>query len=49
MFCDGHAEAALRNDVIDPKNDKWHRRWNNDNSLSGTWTVGPQQAAKPDP
>jgi prepilin-type N-terminal cleavage/methylation domain-containing protein/prepilin-type processing-associated H-X9-DG protein len=38
MFCDGHAESALRTQVIDPKNESWHRRWNNDNSLAGTWT-----------
>lgn len=31
MFADGHAEAAIRKDVVDPKNDKWRRRWNNDN------------------
>ena len=31
MFPDGHSEAARRRDVIDPKNDKWRRRWNNDN------------------
>jgi prepilin-type N-terminal cleavage/methylation domain-containing protein/prepilin-type processing-associated H-X9-DG protein len=49
MFCDGHAEAALRNEVIDPKNDRWHRRWNNDNSLGGTWTVSQAEANKLDP
>ncbi|MBM3832292.1 MAG: type II secretion system protein [Verrucomicrobia bacterium] len=49
MFCDGHAEAANRNDVIDPKNERWHRRWNNDNSLAGTWTVTASQAARIDP
>ena len=38
MFCDGHAESAIRNKIIDPKDDKWHRRWNNDNSLAGSWT-----------
>jgi len=37
MFCDGHAENALRNQVIDPNNVTWHRRWNNDWSLSGTY------------
>jgi prepilin-type N-terminal cleavage/methylation domain-containing protein/prepilin-type processing-associated H-X9-DG protein len=31
MFCDGHAEAAKRASVIDPNNDTWARRWNNDN------------------
>jgi prepilin-type N-terminal cleavage/methylation domain-containing protein/prepilin-type processing-associated H-X9-DG protein len=49
MFCDGHAEAALRNDVIDPKNEKWHRRWNNDNSLAGSWSITPAQANRIDP
>lgn len=49
MFCDGHAESARRNDVIDPANDKWHRRWNNDNSLYGTWTVNANEANKMDP
>ncbi len=48
MFSDGHAESALRNDVIDPKNDKWHRSWNNDNSTAGTWTVDRTQANKTD-
>jgi prepilin-type N-terminal cleavage/methylation domain-containing protein/prepilin-type processing-associated H-X9-DG protein len=49
MFCDGHAEAALRNDVIDPRNDKWHRRWNNDNSTAGSWSVTPAEANRRDP
>ncbi len=31
QFCDGHAEAVKRADVVDPKNGKWVRRWNNDN------------------
>lgn len=31
MFADGHADAALRRDIIDPKNEKWRARWNNDN------------------
>jgi prepilin-type N-terminal cleavage/methylation domain-containing protein/prepilin-type processing-associated H-X9-DG protein len=40
MFCDGHAEAAKRMDVVDPKNDKWRKRWNNDNLPHNefTWT-----------
>jgi len=49
MFCDGHAENAIRNQVIDPKNETWHRRWNNDWSLAGTWTVSPTEANKVDP
>lgn len=40
MFCDGHAEAAKRAEVVDPKSDKWRRRWNNDNEphLEINWT-----------
>src|ERR1041384_1745514 len=49
MFCEGHAESALRKQVIDPRNDKWHRRWNNDNSLAGSWTVDAALEARIDP
>lgn len=49
MSCDGHAEAALRNDVIDPNNEKWHRRWNNDWSMAGTWTVDKRASNIIDP
>lgn len=40
MFCDGHADSARRADVVDPKNDAWRRRWNNDNlpHPEFTWT-----------
>lgn len=31
MFCDGHAESARRNDVVDPTGVSWRARWNNDN------------------
>ncbi len=31
MFPDGHSEAAKRRDIVDPKNMKWRKRWNNDN------------------
>jgi prepilin-type N-terminal cleavage/methylation domain-containing protein/prepilin-type processing-associated H-X9-DG protein len=31
MFCDGHAEAARRADVVNPKSEQWRKRWNNDN------------------
>jgi prepilin-type N-terminal cleavage/methylation domain-containing protein/prepilin-type processing-associated H-X9-DG protein len=40
MFTDGHAEAARRMDVVDPRNDRWRSRWNNDNDPHreiGTW------------
>ena len=49
MFCDGHAESAIRNMVIDPKNDVWHRRWNNDNSNGGSWAVSKVDSEKVDP
>ncbi|MDQ6630627.1 MAG: prepilin-type N-terminal cleavage/methylation domain-containing protein [Verrucomicrobiota bacterium] len=51
MFADGHAESAKRKDVIDPNNDKWRRRWNNDNQphYEITWTVNAAQEAKIDP
>ena len=31
MFTDGHAESARRMDIVDPRNEKWRKRWNNDN------------------
>jgi len=50
MFCDGHAEVAKRNDVIDPNNDRWHRRWNNDRERSASiWTVNRAAANRLDP
>jgi len=51
MFADGHAEAALRKDIIDPANNGWRRRWNNDNQphLEFNWTVSPILEAKIDP
>jgi prepilin-type N-terminal cleavage/methylation domain-containing protein/prepilin-type processing-associated H-X9-DG protein len=50
MFCDGHAESARRNDVINPNNDTWHRRWNNDHELSANrWTVNMAAANQLDP
>jgi prepilin-type processing-associated H-X9-DG protein/prepilin-type N-terminal cleavage/methylation domain-containing protein len=43
MFADGHAESARRRDVVDPKNELWRRRWNNDNlpHYEFTWTGDP--------
>lgn len=39
MFCDGHAEMAVRNDVINPNNNYWRARWNNDHNphIGVTW------------
>jgi prepilin-type processing-associated H-X9-DG protein len=48
MFCDGHAQAALRKLVIDPAKDNlWRSRWNNDNQPHNeiTWTVNWAQEA----
>jgi prepilin-type processing-associated H-X9-DG protein len=39
MFCDGHAETAKRADVVDPNNEYWVRRWNNDNKNHATVTA----------
>lgn len=30
LFADGHAEKVWRKDVINPRNETWRRRWNND-------------------
>ncbi|MBC8096006.1 MAG: prepilin-type N-terminal cleavage/methylation domain-containing protein [Akkermansiaceae bacterium] len=55
MFCDGHAESAKRKDVIDPNNNTWRARWNNDNDPHTTlapvvtWTVNPATEAALDP
>jgi len=52
MFCDGHAESAKRADAINPRNDLWRRRWNNDNQPHlelGYWTVDSAQEARIDP
>ena len=41
LFVDDHVEGPLRSDVIDPNNNYWRARWNNDNDphISQTWTV----------
>ena len=40
MFCDGHAEAPWRKDVVNPANDTWQRRWNNDGHSDGPNAFG---------
>ncbi|EEF63183.1 type II secretion system protein [Pedosphaera parvula] len=50
LFCDSHADRPLRKDVINPYNDLWRRRWNNDNQphydiSTPYWTVNPTQEA----
>lgn len=37
MFCDGHAESALREKVVDPNDESWRRRWNNDHEPHWEW------------
>ncbi len=51
MFCDGHAEGPQRKDVIDPTNEMWRRRWNNDNSphYEFSWTINSAIESKLDP
>ena len=51
MFADGHAEAALRREIINPANDNWRRRWNNDNQPHPQirWTVSWAAESRLDP
>jgi len=51
MFCDGHAESARRADVVNPRNESWRRRWNNDNLPHNeiSWTVDARIEARVDP
>jgi hypothetical protein len=41
VFADGHAESPKRNDVINPNDNTWRARWNNDNDphTEVTWTT----------
>ena len=42
LSVDGHVESPKRSDVIDPANDFWRAKWNNDNDphdADSTWTV----------
>jgi prepilin-type N-terminal cleavage/methylation domain-containing protein/prepilin-type processing-associated H-X9-DG protein len=41
LFADGHAESPRRRDVVDPANQTWRSRWNNDNQPHPefTWTI----------
>ncbi|MGN6554942.1 MAG: prepilin-type N-terminal cleavage/methylation domain-containing protein [Verrucomicrobiota bacterium] len=47
MFCDGHAEQGLRKDIVNPANDMWQRRWNNDGSSRGAaaWAYDAAKAS----
>ncbi len=49
---DGHAESALRANLVDPKpGNPWRSRWNNDNQPHNevTWSVNWTQEAQIDP
>lgn len=44
IFCDGHVESAVRNQVRDPNSGYWRARWNNDNDPHfsyGYWQSKP--------
>lgn len=43
---DGHVEAARRHDLIDPANQIWRRRWNNDNQPHPEYTWMPDWKAE---
>jgi prepilin-type N-terminal cleavage/methylation domain-containing protein len=51
VFCDGHAESPLRNDVRNPNNNYWRSRWDNDNQphLEVTWVANPSWLNTLDP
>lgn len=40
LFCDGHAEGPKRAQVVDPADQTWARRWNNNNSYINYATDG---------
>ncbi|MGN6554675.1 MAG: DUF1559 family PulG-like putative transporter [Verrucomicrobiota bacterium] len=46
MFCDGHAEKAYRRDIVNPANEYWARRWNNDGHYRGAngWSYNAKAA-----
>jgi prepilin-type processing-associated H-X9-DG protein len=48
-FCDGHVEKPLRYDVINPTNNIWRARWNNDNQphIEVTWSLFTSTALDP--
>jgi len=48
MFCDGHAESAWRRDVVNPNNDYWESRWNNDGHSGVQWSYNAALAAAVD-
>jgi prepilin-type N-terminal cleavage/methylation domain-containing protein/prepilin-type processing-associated H-X9-DG protein len=59
MFADGHADAARRREIVDPRNDRWRARWNNDNlahsprtretPIIADWSVNEASESRLDP
>jgi prepilin-type N-terminal cleavage/methylation domain-containing protein/prepilin-type processing-associated H-X9-DG protein len=53
LYCDGHAAASRRRDIINPANSLWRARWNNDNhphtSDIPNWSVDWNREALIDP
>jgi prepilin-type N-terminal cleavage/methylation domain-containing protein/prepilin-type processing-associated H-X9-DG protein len=52
LFADGHAEKPPRKDVINPSNNYWRSRWNNDNQPHlevANWAYNAADAAAPEP
>jgi len=48
LFADAHVETPKRNDVIDPGNDFWRAKWNNDNNphdTDSTWSIATGYSA----
>lgn len=47
LFAEGHVESPRRSDVIDPNNNFWRSRWNNDNQPhpESAWTVPASYSA----
>jgi prepilin-type N-terminal cleavage/methylation domain-containing protein len=43
LFAEGHVESPKRHDAVDPNNQTWRARWNNDNQPHNevTWPVDP--------
>jgi prepilin-type N-terminal cleavage/methylation domain-containing protein len=56
LLADSHIQTAKRPEVIDPANNTWRRRWNNDNlahngsegDAVGNWWVDPAAASRLD-
>ena len=51
MFADGHAESAVRSEVISPHDPVWRQRWNYDNQPHEeiSWSADPGLDRQVDP